>query len=172
MLSTLPDNSGDAMNETSRIITEVCHFFSRIDFLKFQLFCVVYAMLMLTLNVSSLTPVCHCNIIIWLVFVHFVSSQIHDNRRQQIFFAQMMSWSLHCDVMYHSLPVNSQYLKTWGVDSPAQRWDDVQLRIHKLLFWVPWSCWGPNRRIYKLMYTKQQDSWDWVWRNRFTCKQA
>ena len=78
VLSTLPDNSGDAMNEISRIITEVCHFFSRLDFptIKFQLFCVVYAILMLTSNVSSSTPVCHCNIIIWLVFAHFVSSQI------------------------------------------------------------------------------------------------
>ena len=61
VLSTLPDNSGDAMNEISKIITKVCHFFSRLDFLtiKFQLFCVVYAILMLTSNVSSLTPVCH-----------------------------------------------------------------------------------------------------------------
>ena len=43
VLSTLPDNSGDAMNEISRIITEVCHFFSRLDFptIKFQLFCVI-----------------------------------------------------------------------------------------------------------------------------------
>ena len=162
MLSTLPDNSGDAMNEIPRIITEVCHFFSRLDFLtiKFQLFCVVYAMLMLTSNVSSLTPVCHCNIIIWLVFTHFVSSQIHDNWRQQVFFAQMMSWTLRYDVIDHPFPVNSQYLKMCGIHSPAQRWDDVQLRIHKLLFWVPWSCWGPNRRIYKLMYIKKQDSWD------------
>ena len=166
MLSTLPDNSGDAMNEISRIITEVCHFFSRLDFptIKFQLFCVVYAILMLTWNVSSSTPVCHCNIIIWLVFAHFVSLQIHDNRSQRVFSAQMMSWTSHYDFMYHPLPVNSQYLKTWRVDSPTQRWDDVKLRIHKLLFWVPWSCWGPKffyyRRIYKLMYTKKQDSWD------------
>ena len=154
MLSTLPDNSGDAMNEISRIITEVRHFFSRLDFLtiKFQLFCVVYAILMLTSNVSSLTPVCHCNIIIWLVSAHLVSSQIHDNRSQWVFFAQMMSWTLHYD--------NSQYLKTWGVDSPTQRWDDVKLGIHKLLFWVPWSCCGPNRRIYKTMYVNNQHSWD------------
>ena len=27
----------------------------------------------------------------------------------------------HYDIMYHPLPVNSQYLKTWGGDSPAQR---------------------------------------------------
>ena len=58
----------------SRIIGEVCYFFNSLDIptMKFQLFCV----LMLTANVSSSNPVCHCNIIIWLVFARFVSSVI------------------------------------------------------------------------------------------------
>ena len=25
---------------------------------------------------------------------------------------------MHYDVIYHPFPINSQYLKTWGVDSP------------------------------------------------------
>ena len=37
--------------------------------MKFQIFCVVWAILLLTSNVSSQTPVCHCNIsnIMWSV---------------------------------------------------------------------------------------------------------
>ena len=30
----------------------------------------------------------------------------------------MTSYAAHYDVIYHPLPTNSQYLKTWGVDSP------------------------------------------------------
>ena len=33
------------------------------------------------------------------------------------FFAQMTSCAVHYDVIYHPFP---QYLKTWGVDSPAR----------------------------------------------------
>ena len=37
--------------------------------MKFQIFCVVWAIFLLTVNVSSQTPVCHCNISnnLWLV---------------------------------------------------------------------------------------------------------
>ena len=50
--------------EISKKIAEVCHFFSRLDFLtmKFQLFCIVTAILMLESNVSPLTPACHSKI--------------------------------------------------------------------------------------------------------------
>ena len=95
---------------------KVCHFFSKLDFLtiKFQLFCVVWVILILTLNISSSTPVFHCYVIIWLVFGHFVSSQIGW---------QSESMSIFCtyDVIYHPFPINSRYLKTQGVDSPAYR---------------------------------------------------
>ena len=34
-----------------------------------------------------------------------------------------MSCALHYDIIYHPLPINSQYLKMWGVDSPVSgRW--------------------------------------------------
>ena len=32
----------------------------------------------------------------------------------------MMSCVERYDVIYHSLSINSQYFKTWGVDSPAE----------------------------------------------------
>ena len=36
------------------------------------------------------------------------------------FFSQMTSPAVHYDVIYHPIPVNSQYLKTWEVDSSAR----------------------------------------------------
>ena len=39
---------------------------------------------------------------------------------QQVFFAQMMSYTVQYDIIYHPFPINSQYLKTWGVDSLDQ----------------------------------------------------
>ena len=30
----------------------------------------------------------------------------------------MTSGAVHYDIIYHPFPINSQYLKTWGVDSP------------------------------------------------------
>ena len=35
-------------------------------------------------------------------------------------FAKMTSCAIRYDVMYHPFAINSQYLKTWGVDSPAE----------------------------------------------------
>ena len=35
------------------------------------------------------------------------------------FFLQMTSCAMHDDVIYHPFPINSQYLKWWGVDSPV-----------------------------------------------------
>ena len=52
-------------------------------------------------------------------FVPFwVSSQICDDSSQGEFFAQMMSCAVHYDhydIIYHPLPINSPYLKMWGV---------------------------------------------------------
>ena len=53
---------------------------------------------------------------------HFVLSQICDNWSEQVFFAQMMSCEVPYDIIYHPFPFNSQYLKTWGVNSPAFRY--------------------------------------------------
>ena len=52
-----------------------------------------------------------------ILFARFVSSKIHDDWR--VFYAQMTSCALHYDVIYHPSPINSHYLNTWGVDSPA-----------------------------------------------------
>ena len=40
------------------------------------------------------------------------------DRSQQLFFAQMTSCAMRYDVIYHPFPINSQYLKMSGVDSP------------------------------------------------------
>ena len=37
---------------------------------------------------------------------------------EYFFFAQMASFVERYDVIYHPFPINSQYLRTWGVDSP------------------------------------------------------
>ena len=54
-----------------------------------------------------------------IFFAHFVSLQIRDDRSQRVFLALMMSCAVHYDVIYHPSPFDSQYLKTWGVDSPV-----------------------------------------------------
>ena len=38
---------------------------------------------------------------------------------QQVFFAQMTSYTMQYEVICHLFPINSQCLRTWGVDSPA-----------------------------------------------------
>ena len=116
-------------NEISRIITKVCHFFSRLDFptIKFQLFCIVWGILMLTSNVCSSTPVCCCNIIIWLVFAHLVSFEIHNSWTQWIVFAQMTSFAF---VLWHHLPLHYQFsiFKDVGSWQPCteMRWCSVR----------------------------------------------
>ena len=44
---------------------------------------------------------------------------IYVCRNQRAFLAQMTSLIVRYDVIYHFFPINSQYLMTWGVDSPA-----------------------------------------------------
>ena len=43
---------------------------------------------------------------------------MYVDRSQRAFLAQMMSFVVPYDVIYHSFPINSQYLMMWGVDSP------------------------------------------------------
>ena len=45
------------------------------------------------------------------ILCHHIFEMIGVNK---YFFAQKMSWAVHCDVIYHPFPLNSQYLKTWG----------------------------------------------------------
>ena len=40
----------------------------------------------------------------------------------RMFLAQMTSYFVHYDVICYPFPVNSQYLKMWGIDSPAFVW--------------------------------------------------
>ena len=40
----------------------------------------------------------------------------------RMFFAQMTSYFVHYDVICYPFPVNSQYVKMWGIDSPAFVW--------------------------------------------------
>ena len=44
---------------------------------------------------------------------------IYVNRNQQAFLAQVTSFVMRYDVTNCFFPFNSQYLMTWGVDSPA-----------------------------------------------------
>ena len=56
-----------------------------------------------------------------IFFACFVSLQIRGDRTgQQVSFAQMTSCVMHYDIIYDPSAINSQYLKTWGVDSPAE----------------------------------------------------
>ena len=44
---------------------------------------------------------------------------IYVDRNQRAFLAQMTSFLVWYDVIYHFFPINSQYLMTWVVDSPT-----------------------------------------------------
>ena len=44
---------------------------------------------------------------------------IYVDRNQRAFLAQMRSFVVRYDVIYHLSPINSQYLMTWEVDSPV-----------------------------------------------------
>ena len=43
---------------------------------------------------------------------------IHVDWNQQTFFAQMTSFVVRYDIIYHFFPINAQYLIMWGVNSP------------------------------------------------------
>ena len=44
---------------------------------------------------------------------------IYVDRNQRAFLAQMTSFVVRYDVIYHAFPINSQNLMTLGVDSPV-----------------------------------------------------
>ena len=105
--------------------------------LKFHLFCIVWLILMLTSNVFSLIPVCHCNWygVMWLVgskpirsnvtmtttsFLHILCHRkFVTNRVNGYFFTQITSYAMRNDIIFHPFPISSQYLKMWGVNSPG-----------------------------------------------------
>ena len=126
--------------------------------MQFQIFCVVWAIFLLTLNGSSQTPVCHCNIsnlfhsnnisilfhisltIMWLVGSKSIRSNvtIKTTYFSRVFSQKMTSCALHYDVIYHPLPINSQYLKTWGVDSPGTGpWSTIPVCKEMQLWFIP-----------------------------------
>ena len=43
---------------------------------------------------------------------------IYVDRNQRAFSAQMTSFAVQYDVIYHFFPINSQCLMMWGVDGP------------------------------------------------------
>ena len=49
----------------------------------------------------------------------FVSWQIPDDWSQQVFYERIMSFVVRYDLIYQPFLINSQYLKTLGVDSPT-----------------------------------------------------
>jgi len=50
-----------------------------------------------------------------------------------VFFTNDVMCRGHYDVIYHPFPINSQYLKTWGVDSPGQPIATFHPPLHLLL---------------------------------------
>ena len=69
------------------------------------------------------------------LFCVFGSSQIPDDWGQPVFLFctnDVMRRTVRYEVIYHHFPINSQYLKTWGVDSPAcSRWKISPLTLIK-----------------------------------------
>ena len=60
-----------------------------------------------------------------IFFARFVSLQILVTIGVTICFSQMTSCAVPYDVIYQSFTINSQYLRTWEVDSPAKWNNDV-----------------------------------------------
>lgn len=61
----------------------------------------------------------------------------------------MPLYTMRYDIIYHPYPVNSQYLKSWGVDSP----DDGNLQVSQITA-VMASDWVQERS--KIVGTAQQ----------------
>ena len=114
-LSTVPDNPGDSRfwpispglqiriwnlpdNRQSLPFLVVSTFWQW----NFKYFALFELFLLLILNVSSQTPV-----------------TIPTTSFLCIFFSQMTSCAVYYDIISHPFPINSQYLKMWGVDSPV-----------------------------------------------------
>ena len=75
--------------------------------------------LLLTWYVSLSILVCHCNLSDNVAKYELFMCYIYVNRNQRAFLAQMTSFVMRYDIIYHFFPFNSQYLMTWGVDSRA-----------------------------------------------------
>ena len=122
VLSTLPDNVGEPgfgpylpvsrlEYEIFWIITERLPFlvdstFQQWNFKYFALFELLF--LILTLNVSSQTPVCYFNVMFFSsVLRHRKYSRQSESKSV---FAQMTSCAVRYHVIYHPFHVNSQYL--------------------------------------------------------------
>ena len=43
--------------------------------------------------------------------------QVKQHLFRAFFFQKLTSCALHYDVIYHPIPINTQYLKTWRVDT-------------------------------------------------------
>ena len=56
-----------------------------------------------------------CQQHLFCVLCHHKFVKIRGN---EYFLVQMTSCAMRYDVTYHPFPINSQYLKMWGVDSP------------------------------------------------------
>ena len=66
-----------------------------------------------------------------------MSSQIRDGQR--VFYAQMTSRALHYDGIYHSFPINCQYLNTWVV---------VTALLRELFVIVQWDLYIYIKPLY------------------------
>ena len=51
-----------------------------------------------------------------------------------VFFSQMMSCAVHYDIIYHPFPINFQYLRTCGVDSPEFLLGMTSTQPHTFIF--------------------------------------
>ena len=142
VLSTLPDNPGHSWFWTISVGLQirVCNLPDNcrsLQFLVDSTFCQsnfkYFALfeLFTPSNVSSETLVCLCNI------SNNVIGGKQTNQVQMLqfhcFFAQMASCFVHYDVIYYAFPVNCQYLKKWGVDSPGD-WSLVSFDL-ELFLW-------------------------------------
>ena len=90
----------------------------RLDFptIRCQIFCIVWA----TVNMECflINSGMHCNLSNNEAKYELFMFYIHWSESTSIL-AQMMSFVVQYDIIYHSFPINSQYLMAWGVDSPV-----------------------------------------------------
>ena len=91
--------------------------------IKFQIFCVVWA----TAGTFSYK--------FWYATVISAIMWLNMNCLCATFLAQMTSFFVRYDFIYHFSPISSQYLMMWGVDSPAVG----QVRLKNYL---------PSQKIY------------------------
>ena len=63
------------------------------------------------------------------------------------FLSQMRSCAVHCDIIYHPFPINTQYLKTWGGRQP---WYRMNKTISKLYKTSTYQCIEGNIELLEL----------------------